>query len=427
MSVAVFAAVLTFAFFGSPHGETSFAVAVTWNIWWVLLPFSALVLGRAWCSICPISTISVTMLGFRKKPRRNERKEGLEGGPWASALVLLILSWAMIVWRIDEMPRATGVLLLVFLIGALAAGLLLEERAWCKSICPIGTIIGLYSRLAPLQLRPSATTCAARCERAGKCHAALSSAHCLLDGPVSALQSNRSCNLCGDCLKSCRHSSLGLRFSWPEALRARASAVTVGEVAVLMILFALVLLDLLRMTPWYPSLMKWLVPAVPGGAYNLALGLVILGLAASLATLYGLVTWVCTAMAKQDLLNSLVALASPYVALAAAVHLGSEVFHLVSHGTRPLLAMALDLGFRVDFPAVVRGAIYMQDSTLQAIDATLLLIALILGGRAFWQISALAPVGKLRFAVSAGVPAALSALIAGAAMFLFSSPMGMIH
>lgn len=426
-SVVAFATVLFFAFAGNPHGETNLAIAATWSIWWVLLPFSAVVLGRVWCSFCPIPTVSHSILSLRNKPRKLGRSNSLRYGGWLSGVLLLALSWAVIVWRIDEMPRATGFLLLAFTAAAILVGALLDERTWCKTLCPIGTVLGLYSRLAPLQLRPTGPTCAAKCGRTGSCHAALSSWQCLNDGPISGLESNRKCNLCGDCLKSCRHASVSPRVSWPEALGARPEGMTGAEVAVQVLLLALVLIDLLRMTPWYPTLMRQLVGAGSTLPYNVVLMLAIMALAGCLLAMYLMVAWVSTAITGRRLRETFVLFSLPYVAVAAAVHLGSEIIHVVNHGTMPLLAIALELGFAVDFPAVVRGARYAQDSTLQGLDITLLLIATVLAVGAFWNASASTGARGLRRGLSAGSPAALAILIAVAAGFLFTSPMGMIH
>ncbi|MCL5960582.1 MAG: 4Fe-4S binding protein [Chloroflexi bacterium] len=426
-SVVAFVAILFFSFAGNPHGETNLAVAVTWSVWWALLPFSAVVLGRVWCSFCPISTISRTLLSFRNRSRRLDRTSSLRHGGWLSGVLLLALSWAIIVWRIDEMPVATGLLLLAFTASAIVVGLLFSERTWCKTLCPIGTIIGLYSRLAPLQLRPTGTTCAAKCGRTGRCHAALTSHQCLHEGPVSGLGSNRNCSLCGYCLKSCRHSSVELRVGLPEAVTTRAPGMTGAEAAVLMLLLALVLMDLLRMTPWYPTMMKQLVGAGSTLDYNVVLVLAIVALAACLQALYLLAAWVSAVVAGRTLREAFLLFSLPYIAVAAAVHLGSEIFHLANHGTMPLLAVALELGFAVDFPAVVRGARYTQDATLQVLEIALLLIATALAVGAFWKASASTGTGGLRRGVSAGLPATLSIIIAAAAAFLFISPMGMIH
>ncbi|MBI2954636.1 MAG: 4Fe-4S binding protein [Chloroflexi bacterium] len=426
-SLLVFAAILFFSFAGNPHGESNLAVAITWYIWWVLLPFSAVVFGRVWCSFCPISTISRGLLGFVGGHGRLNQTYLLKSGSWIGGVLLLVLSWAIIIWRIDEMPAATGILLSAFTAGAIVFGLLFGERMWCKSACPIGAVIGLYSRLAPLQIRPAQRTCAVRCGRTGNCHAMLLSQNCLNDGPVSSLRSNQRCSLCGDCLKSCRHSSVELRLGVPEAFAAQPSKMSSGETAVLMLLLSLVLMDLLRMTPWYPSLMKRLMTGGFTIDYNVVLALAILLLALCLFALYQLVAWVSGLITGQTLRQTGVLLASPYIALAAAVHLGSELFHLASHGTTPLLAVAFDLGFPVEFPAVVRGAKYSQDSMLQSLELILILIAIALAVRAFWKPARCNGARGVRRALFVGLSAVFTILIAAAAGFLFISPMGLIH
>ena len=42
----VFVAIILSGFLGPPHGEDNLAVVVTWMLWWLLLPFSFVFLGR---------------------------------------------------------------------------------------------------------------------------------------------------------------------------------------------------------------------------------------------------------------------------------------------------------------------------------------------------------------------------------------------
>ena len=57
-SSIVFAAIILYGFLGPPHGEDNFAVVVTWMLWWLLLPFSFVFLGRLWCGVCPLGGMS---------------------------------------------------------------------------------------------------------------------------------------------------------------------------------------------------------------------------------------------------------------------------------------------------------------------------------------------------------------------------------
>ena len=54
----LFVLIVLYAFLGPAMGENNLAVVATWQLWWLLLPFSFLFLGRLWCTVCPIGAVN---------------------------------------------------------------------------------------------------------------------------------------------------------------------------------------------------------------------------------------------------------------------------------------------------------------------------------------------------------------------------------
>jgi polyferredoxin len=97
-----------------------------------------------------------------------------------------------------------GCLLGVLFVAILAAGLRVT-RIWCRSICPLGALLGAVSRWSILGLHKDAASCN-RCNR------------CLLhcqggDDPIGgALWRKSECLMCMNCIGSCPEHSLAFRF-----------------------------------------------------------------------------------------------------------------------------------------------------------------------------------------------------------------------
>ncbi|HOD66024.1 MAG TPA: 4Fe-4S binding protein [candidate division Zixibacteria bacterium] len=94
-------------------------------------------------------------------------------------------------------------------IGALFVAILwlnrLFTRFWCRGICPLGALLGLFSRLAVFGLEKNA----ASCDHCNKCLL-----HCQgADNPdVGSAWRQEECVLCLNCQAACPHGSLRFRF-----------------------------------------------------------------------------------------------------------------------------------------------------------------------------------------------------------------------
>ena len=99
---------------------------------------------------------------------------------------------------------AQGLVLGVLFIVILAASLRVT-RLWCRSICPLGALLGVVSRWSILGLHKDADSCD-RCNR------------CLLncqggDDPIGGVPWRKSeCLMCMNCVDSCPHHSLVFQF-----------------------------------------------------------------------------------------------------------------------------------------------------------------------------------------------------------------------
>ena len=101
---------------------------------------------------------------------------------------------------------ALGILFIVILFASLRV-----TRFWCRSICPLGALLGAMSRWSILGLQKDPASCD-NCNR------------CLLhcqggDDPIGGARWRKSeCLLCMNCVGSCPHDSLRFRLLRPKSL-----------------------------------------------------------------------------------------------------------------------------------------------------------------------------------------------------------------
>lgn len=111
-------------------------------------------------------------------------------------------------YRVPPPAPALGVVLFAFAFAAVVAALAaLRGRLYCNTVCPVGTALGLLSRVSAFRLvidRDACTKCA-DCLRACK-------AQCI-DLRTGTVDASR-CVACANCLGACTHHGIGYRFAW---------------------------------------------------------------------------------------------------------------------------------------------------------------------------------------------------------------------
>jgi hypothetical protein len=250
------------------------------------------------------------------------------------ALTFIALTWIDRVWGITGSPRLTGAILTLLLVAAIGVSLLYERRVWCRYLCPLGALSGLYAMAAPLALRPRPTTC--RYCTAKDCYAGDGrTVGCpLLEFP-GGLDSNRNCNLCAQCVKACPAGAMELRLRWPGAELGNLRRPLLGEAALALLMVALVYIQTIDMTAAWPQYMKWVLEEGPFAEYGLAFTTT---LAVALAITLGLYL-LAAALARtpgQSLSQNFSAYGYAYLPLALAGHLGHNLSHLLYEGPRAL-------------------------------------------------------------------------------------------
>jgi polyferredoxin len=222
------------------------ALNLFWAWWWPLILLGFPLVGRLWCSFCPfmvwgeISQRLARRLGWQ--PQRWPRGDS---DSWASPLLAagfaLILLWEELC-DLQNTAWLSSCLLLLITAGAVIGSLRFEKRFWCRYLCPVGGMNGLFAKLAITELRAQVGTCSGSCStyacfKGGPADGeGLATAGCPLGTHPAHLADNRNCVLCLTCVQACPHRSVQLSLRPPAADIQREMSLPPGEPGLLLVL-----------------------------------------------------------------------------------------------------------------------------------------------------------------------------------------------
>lgn len=250
--------------------NTNLANLLVWSYWFPLMIVVAVLLGRAWCMVCPMElvTSAAARIGLRRKPGRFLRSG------WAITLFYaVILLVGVHTLAIHRVPQRMAVYMLVLLAAAVGMGLVFEKRAFCSYVCPVGHLLGLYAQCSVLEWRVVDASVCEGC-RTKDCVAKKTLYHTLRHSCTSNLypaniRTNRDGLLCTHCLKVCPNGNLRLSVRRPFADFFRPLGVTAAQVGFVLVVSGFVVYEVL--SEWAPSkaVLTW-VPNQVVGALGLA-------------------------------------------------------------------------------------------------------------------------------------------------------------
>jgi len=232
----------------------------------LLLIFSSLVVGRAWCGwLCPLGTI-LEIFQFRKTKKDTRIPERMRAAKYGFLIVILLSAifsnltllifdpltiftrtmtltilpvfdqlftaieklfvsipfLSNAVYRFDLLIRPVILpvkpavfqyaILTGFFFVAIILLNLLAERFWCRYLCPLGAFLGLFSRLSLFKRRVK--------DDCAKCH--LCEVHCptgTIDPQKDYSSDPAECTLCMNCLRDCPKKALSFSPTFSRAPR----------------------------------------------------------------------------------------------------------------------------------------------------------------------------------------------------------------
>ena len=342
--LAVFSVVMLATLFGPTMVEDNVGSTIVWILWWPLLPLSYFAFSRFWCTVCPYPVVGEwfqRLTGVSLKAPRFLRRYGI----WIIDFTFLFITWADHVFGIVESPRGTGYLLLAMLGGAIVMSLFFERRAFCSHLCFLGGLSGNYSMTAPLAFRANQDNCKkVGCKDLWCANGSPRAAACPLYEVPRTMDSNRDCNMCGNCVKSCPHGSLRLEVRKPtsEFWSIRKPRLDVAFLAI--VLVGVVIVQNLTMLGIYPTILGHV--AMFTGTTNQDVNFTVVFLLAMVTpiALLAAASFVSSRLSGGDMLRDFTIFGYALIPLDLAAHMAHNLFHLLGEGLAVPRSMVLWLG-----------------------------------------------------------------------------------
>ncbi len=356
--------------FGTPVGSRNFSIIVVWIAWWALLMlFAVPLLGRGWCSICPIPMPGEWLQnGAVLGPPKAQAKLGRRRWPQAlrnswfqnAAFVLLALFSAVVLTQ----PRVTAILLALLLVVAIGTSMVFERRSFCRHLCPVGGFIGLYSQLAPVEVRVKDTDiCASHKEK--NCYIGHDGGYgCPWNVFPAGMIKNTHCGLCMECLRTCPLDNIGinLRPFGDDLLQPRGRRLDEAFKALIMVGSAIVY-SAVMLGPW--AQLKTAASSIGSVAWW---GYALAFLSVTVVVLPGLfvvATWSGKVLSGSSLSvrQSFVRFAYSLVPLGLAAWVGFSLSFVFANGSYlwPVLSDPMGIGWDLLGTAGVRWTPYFMD------------------------------------------------------------------
>lgn len=329
-SVAVFVAIMIAALFGPTNRAQNFGLAITWILWWPLIPLAFFLAGRLWCAICPFAWLSDLIqkyFGADRPVPQFLRAYGL----WIIDVFFIAITWSDHVFGIVESPRGSGYLLLLITGMVILTGAFFQRRTFCRYICFIGGLSGNYSRSGILQLRATPETCKT-CTTQSCFKGDGKTPGCPMFEFPRTMEDSTKCNLCGNCVKTCPNDSITLRFQTPTKELWSIRRPRKEEVFLAAIIMGIVLIQNVTMLSIWEPMLDGIKSFLHTDSFTIAFSVLFaffMGL--PVALLWG-VSSISGMLGREKAMANFTTFGYAIIPLDLAAHMAHNLFHLLTEG-----------------------------------------------------------------------------------------------
>lgn len=191
--------------------NTNVANLIVWSYWWPLIILSAIFFGRVWCMACPMELIIflAAKVGLKRKP-----PAFIRSGWGITGFYILILFVGIHILAIHRVPFRMALYMSALLAVAVVSGLLFSRNTFCAHLCPVGYLLGIYARLAPMGWGVKDKSVCWECKDksciSNKTAYEFMGRSCGVGLYPANIDDNTDCLLCGQCVKACDRNNPGL-------------------------------------------------------------------------------------------------------------------------------------------------------------------------------------------------------------------------
>ncbi len=420
ITALVFVAVIYQLVAGPSRAHDNFGTAMTWVIWWPLIPLFFLLLGRFWCAMCPFATLSDWIqkaVGHNRAVPAFLKKYGI----WIIDATFILITWADHIFGIVESPRGSGVLLMMLILGVVTVGAFFERRTWCRYLCFLGGLSGNYSRAGAMEVRATPSKCA-KCNVQACYRGNEKAAGCPMFEFPRTMDNNASCNLCGYCVKSCPNDSIRVNFRLPTRELWGIRRPKFEQSFLACVIMGVVFVQNITMLDIWPPILSWLEDVL--GTTNYAVTFTVtftVMMALPILALFA-ASYLAGRTGRASVMTTFTIFGYALIPLDLAGHLAHNLFHLLAEGKAVVFTALGMLG-----AAPHSGSAALMDTdTIQILQYILVLLGVAGSVYTAYRIGRGGAAGEEGRRAASWVPIAGLILLLGAVNFLlFYMPMSM--
>lgn len=419
ITAAFFVLVVFQLLVGPTSAHDNLGTALTWVLWWPIIPIVFVVLARFWCAICPFGTLSDLVQKFVGNQRPVPaflKKYGI----WIIDALFVLITWADHVWGIVDSPWGSAMLLLALTAGVVASGTFFVRRTWCRYLCFLGGLAGNYSRSGMVALRANQDICATCKARAACYNGNEKGPGCPMFEFPRTMDSNASCNLCAACLKTCPNDAIQITVRTPTKELWFIRKPRFEEAFLAIVIMGIVFVQNVTMLEVWTSMLQTLqlFTGTDSSAVNFTITFLI-AMAIPFA-LFGLAVWMARRFNGDSFSGNFAKFGYAIIPLDIAGHTAHNLFHLLAEGKAVVFTAQLTLGQ----PHSLESPALLPTPTIQVLQYILLALG------ALGSLYAAHAIGKNQYGVPKqwGTFASYSVLIGVFLMinvWLFNLPMSM--
>jgi len=315
---------------GPSSAHDNFGTAMTWVLWWPLIPIIFLLLGRFWCAICPFATINDLVqkfVGNRRPVPRFLRKYGI----WIIDALFIFITWSDHVWGVVENPWGSGILMLTLTTGVVASGSFFERRTFCRYVCFLGGLSGNYARTGILALRGTPEICAT-CTLPSCYKGTEKAPGCALFEFPKTMTSNANCVVCADCIKNCPNDSIQLTLRPPTKELWFVRKPKIEEAFLAAVIMGIVFVQNVTMLEVWSSILAWLERVTGTTSYAITFSITFLISIIIPVGLLGIASYAAARLNKASIIENFTRFGYAIIALDVAGHIAHNLFHVLAEG-----------------------------------------------------------------------------------------------
>ena len=383
-AVLLLVLVILAGFFGIQNSNKSLATISIWVIWWSLLIISLALFGRIWCLLCPFGAAGDWMQ--RRTFYRKVNDTFSLNKKWPvkfrnfslAALFFLVITWADFQFNLVNSPLNTAYFIVALLALVLIMSIIFERRSFCRYVCPITGLIGLYSMFAPFELRAKEKETCKTCKEKYCISGNEKGYSCPVFEYPGTMEKNSNCVLCTECAKTCHRDNISfyIRSFAGDFLNLTKTRMD-ESLFILLLLGVTIFQTLIMIRPWAVFTRDLMI--YTGASYDMVRFFLFIISAASPILIYSIIIFVSKLLNRKTPFNDIfTSYAYSIIPLGLLMHLSHNLRHLLEEGAGiiPILSDPFGFGWDLFGTSGYMPAPVLNNNNILLIQWLLMLIGL---------------------------------------------------